>query len=396
MRLTDEEVSMLDGEKGPAMERAMEIVIGLARIYNAKNLVKITSANVSGVSYKNLTEHGIHFLNEWADMGAKVSVPTTLNPAGMDLLNWKEHNIPQVFAKKQREVIAAFERMGIPPTCTCTPYLINNLPKNGEHVAWGESSAVCYANSVLGARTNREGGPSALASAICGRTGNYGLHLDENRRAKLKVNVNCKLEDESQYGALGKMVAKEAGNDVIFFEGISPNESQLKALGASLAAWGGVAMFHVKGVTPESTMAHQNEMRELDIDSIKSACKAMNDPTGKVDMVSLGCPHASKEELEKIARLLDKKTVKTTLWVTTSRMVKDESKEAVNIIENAGGTVVADACVVVAPMTDLGFKHLATNSAKMAHYAPGHCKATVRFGSLVQCIEAAISGRWGP
>ncbi len=397
LELTPEEQEMLDGKKSEAVQKAMEIVVALANIYGAKNLVPVKSVNVSGVSYKNLGDAGIDFLNEWAEMGAKVTVPTTLNPAGMDLLDWREQGIPEEFAEKQGEVIEAFARMGIPKTCTCTPYLIGNLPGFGEHIAWGESSAVCFANSVLGARTNREGGPSALAAAVCGRTGNFGYHLDEKRKANVLVNVNCPVEKGSDFGALGHIIGKQLKNDVPLFHGIKEaSQVQLKALGASLAAWGGVALYHVEGITPE---AREKGMlaegaKVISVDSLEEGYKAMNADTDEVDFVGIGCPHASVGEIEKVAGLVKGKKLKAVLWVTTARATKEKVPAAVKTIKEAGGLVLADSCVVVSPVKSIGYKHLATNSGKMAYYSPNYCGVTVRYGTMEECIQAAIDGRW--
>ncbi len=397
MDLTAEEQEMLSGEKGPAVQKAMEIVVALAKIYGAKRLVPVKSVNVSGVSYKNLGDAGIGFLNEWAGLGAKVSVPTTLNPAGMDLVDWKKQGVPKDFAEKQEKVIDAFARMGIPKTCTCTPYLIGNLPKKGDHIAWGESSAVCYANSVIGARTNREGGPSALAAAICGRTGEFGYHLDKNRMANVVVEVGCPMEKDSDFGALGQIIGKQLKNDVPYFKGIkAASNYQLKALGASLAAWGGVALFHVDGITPEAK--EKNMVAEgaqtIAVESLKEAYDAMNTGSDIIDFVSIGCPHASVSEIRAVADRVRGKKLKATLWVTTARATKEKAPDAVRAIEDAGGLVLADTCVVVSPIRSMGYKHLATNSGKMAYYSPNYCGVTVRFGTMEQCLQAAVSGRW--
>ncbi len=176
MLLTDEERAMLDGSAGRAAQKAMQILAALGEIYGAERLVPVSSVQISGVSYDNLGEAGLEFLDEMADGGGHARVLTTLNPAGMDVENWQAMGISPDFARQQARVIEAFARMGVTTTCSCTPYLFGNLPHYGEHVAWAESSAVCFANSVLGARTNREGGPSALAAALTGRTPAYGLH----------------------------------------------------------------------------------------------------------------------------------------------------------------------------------------------------------------------------
>jgi len=397
MLLTKEEEEMFVGEKGEGLQKAMEIVVALGKIYNAEKLVQVKSVQVSGVSYKNLGDAGIEFLEEWAKKGGRISVRTTLNPAGMDLENWKKLGFKEEFAKKQLMVIDAFKKMGIAPVCSCTPYLIGNLPKFGEHIAWSESSAVAFSNSVIGARTNREGGPSALAAAICGRTACYGFHLNENRKADFVFDVSCEINDFSDFGALGNMIGKVVKNKVPYILGIKDsNQDNLKVLGASMAASGAVALFHVDKITPEAKMKNMinDSAEKIAIDSLKEGYDSLNSDVNEIDFVSIGCPHASIEELKRIAELVKGKTVKAELWITTSRKVSENAREYVKIIEQSGGKVLNDTCLVVAPVEDFGFKNLATNSGKAAFYAPTHSKLNVRFGSLEQCINAAIKGRW--
>ena len=402
MYLTQEEQAMLAGKHGPALQKAMEIVVALGKIYGAAELVPVTSAQVAGVSYKNLGQAGLDFLHEWAEQDARVRVPTTLNPAGMDLLAWRELGIPETFARQQEAVVEAYRAMGISPTCSCTPYLVGNVPGYGEHVAWAESSAVSFANSVLGARTNREGGPSALAAALTGRTAAYGLHLDENRLAKYLVDVRCPLSSEADFGALGYLVGKTVRNAVPYLRLHSlpsshPSILQLKTLGAAMAASGAVALYHVEGVTPE---AQRGDMlapgaERVVVEDISPAYAALNAPVEQIDLVSIGCPHASLDEIADIARAVEGRRLQAALWITTARQIKGRAMEAgyVTTIEAAGGRVVADTCLVVAPMDALGFRTLATNSAKMAFYAPSYSGLQVRFGSLEQCLDAALIGR---
>lgn len=389
---------MFVGEKGEGIQKAMEIVVALGKIYNAEKLVRVNSVQVAGVSYKNLGDAGIEFLEEWAKKGGKVSVRTTLNPAGMDLENWKRLGFKEEFAKKQLRVIDAFKKMGILPVCSCTPYLIGNLPKFGEHIAWSESSAVAFANSVIGARTNREGGPSALAAAITGRTAFYGFHLNENRMADFVFNVNCEIKDFSDFGALGNVIGKIVKNKVPYVIGIKDsNQDNLKVLGASMAASGAVALFHIDNITPEAKIKNmiKDSAEKITIESLDDGYNSLNSNVNEIDFVSIGCPHASIEELKKIAELVKGKNLKAELWVTTSKYTSERAKEYVKIIEQNGGKVLNDTCLVVAPIEDFGFKNLATNSGKAAFYAPIYSKLNVRFGSLEKCINAAISGRWG-
>ncbi len=399
MNLTSEEKAMLAGDFGPGVKRAMEIIVALGKIYGARELVVVQSVQVAGVSYKNLGDAGSEFLQEWAKQGVRVCVPTTLNPAGMDLTHWRELGISEEFAHKQLAVIEAFKAMGIIPSCSCAPYLIGTSPTLGQHIAWSESSAVSFANSVLGARTNREGGPSALAAAITGRTARYGLHLDENRQATHIIEVRCPVTSEADFGALGYLVGKRVKNGVPYFRGLEDSQQNgLKALGAAMAASGAVALYHVEGVTPEARAGDvvATEAETIVVDSLDEGYAALNSPVDAIDLVSIGCPHASLAEIEETARWLEGKRTKTRLWITTARKTKEQAQEQglVEPIEAAGGKVVADTCLVVAPIKELGLHSLATNSAKAAFYAPAYSGLMVRFGRLEQCLEAAVTGRW--
>jgi predicted aconitase len=331
-----------------------------------------------------------------------VRVPTTLNPAGMDLRAWRELGFSEPFARRQLAVIEAFERLGVRTTCTCTPYLVGNVPRVGEHVAWAESSAVSYANSVLGARTNREGGPSALAAAITGRTAAYGLHLDENRRATLRVVVRCPVRTPSDFGALGHLVGKAARDRVPYFifEGLEEacSDAALKALGAAMAASGAVALYHVADVTPEAGQPDvlAPDPETLVVDDLRPAYAALNSDARAIDLVWFGCPHADLQEIAEVVRLLDGRQAQTALWITTAREVRERASAEglVGALEASGGRVVADMCAVVAPMQELGFRTLATPSAKGATYLPSHAGLLVRYGTAEQCVEAAVTGVW--
>ncbi len=268
LRLTPEEQGMLEGAEGPGVKRAMEIVVALARIYGAVDLVPVTHVQIAGVSYKNLGDAGVEFLS---DVGrrrrARCGAPTTLNPMGMERGKWQAWGIQPSFATPQLSVIDAFVKMGVTPTMSCTPYLFQQYkPHRGDHLAWAESSAVAFANSVIGARSNREGGPSALAAGIAGRTARYGYHLDENRRANWVVEIRCPVKSVADFGALSYTVGKAVGNGVPWFADLAawlpplPDDltrgglagDRLKTLGAGLAAYGAVALYHIAGYTPEA------------------------------------------------------------------------------------------------------------------------------------------------
>ncbi len=400
MHLTKKEKNMLEGCEGRGIQRAMEVLSALGKIYNAERLIPVESVQVSGVSFKNLGDAGLEFLEDWAETGVKARVKAFLNPAGMDLMDWRKLGFPEKFAVKQLRLIDVFKGMGLEPQCTCTPYLAGNKPELGEHVAWSESSAVSYANSVLGARTNRESSISALSSALTGLTPEYGLHLDVNRRADYVVDVRPSIRSASDYSALGYMVGKRVGGRIPYFRGLfNPSPDQLKSLGAAMAASGSVAMYHVENVTPEANPdSIKKDTPVLEIEDLAEGYRELNSKTRVIDLVSIGCPHASMEELEEISSLLEGEKVKTALWITTSRYVKQKAEGSglLDRIQDSGAVVVSDTCMVVAPVEELGFKSMATDSGKMAFYVPSHCGLRVRFGSLRQCINSALSGRWEP
>lgn len=413
LHLTPEEEAMLQGAEGPGVRRAMEMVVALGRIYGARRLVPVESAQVSGVSYKNLGQAGLEFLQAWAQEGARARVPAFLNPAGMDWEAWASLGIPEEFARRQEAVVQAFVRLGVQPTLTCAPYLAMPWPAPGSHLAWAESSAVVFANSLAGARTNREGGPSALAAAMVGRTAAYGFHLDEHRQATVEVRVRVPLRDEADFGALGILVGQAVGQGVPVFVDLAEQGCQrvhrgsheqgfpvdlLRALGAAMAAAGAVALFHVRDVTPEvrDEPSLGRATRRLEVTSLKEVYARLNAPAEVIDLVHIGCPHASLDEIRQAAEAVAGQRLATRLWVTTGRAVRDEAARQgwVGQIEAAGGRVVADTCTVVAPIQALGIRVVATNSAKTAFYAPAHSGVAVRFGNLAQCLEAARTGRW--
>jgi len=384
VELSREEQKMLDGEISTAASQSMEILVALGKIYGAKRMIPITSAQVSGVSYKTIGQAGLEYLQDLVEKGAKTTVPIFLNPAGMDREQWEEMKIPEDFAKKQIKVLDAYAKMGIMKTCTCAPYFIGIRPKLGEHIAWAESSAVSFANSVLGARTNREGGPSALAAAICGVTPEYGLHLDENRKAKLVIRVDCKLKSTADFGALGHAVGKLVRRLKPAFTGIeSATEEQLKVLGASMAATGSVPLCYVKGITPEYKLDGLVEEMVFTEDDLKTA-KSELDSGEKPQLVTIGCPHASLKEIENIAKMVSAKKPTCDFWICTSRKIKELAIEKGydKPIEAAGGKIVADTCMVVCPLESMGLNITGTNSGKAAKYLPNLCKQKVAFGDL--------------
>jgi len=391
MYLTNAEERILSGENGEVMERMFRLLVSLGDIYGADRMIPAGSAQVAGVSYKSIGDPGVEFLEDYADKGATVKIVTFLNPAGMDIEDWEELHIPPRFAEKQLRIMNAFKKMGIVVSATCTPYLAGNLPRFREHIAWSESSAISFSNSVIGARTNREGGPSALAAALCGVTPNYGLHLDENRKPQVHVEVNAKLEDNADFGAFGYVVGKQVKNRIPYFTGIKEADTdQLKALGAAMAASGAVALYHIENMTPEAHLMETKGLEKLsvsdkDLDDTFSKLSTGKEP----DIVILGCPHSSLKEIMTISRKVEGKKLKKPLWVCTSRMVKEAANRMgfTQTIEAAGGRILADTCMVVSPIEDMGYKTTAVNSGKAANYLPGFCKQNVVFNRLDNLLE---------
>ncbi len=397
MRLNQEEQGMLKGHSGRAVQKAMQILVALGKIYGAPRLIPVTSVQVSGVSYDNLGEAGLEFLSEMAAGGGKARVLTTLNPAGMDVEAWQDLGIPPDFAANQQRVLEAFARMQILTTCTCTPYLAGNLPHFGEHIAWAESSAVCFANAVIGARTNREGGPSALAASLTGRTPEYGLHLDSGRLPDCSIQVNCRVQGTHEFGALGRAIGKtleSSRRKTPFITGVeSATLEELKSFCASLATYGGAALFHMPGITPEAgSFQPPQEGFAIDRASLDESLAALSDAgEGEVDFVSLGCPHLSIAEIAHLAELLRGKQVRKEFWITTSRPVREMAERMgyAAVIEASGAKFATDTCCVVAPIRGR-FHALATDSAKACYYASGKNQFRTRFRSFEEAVQEAL------
>jgi phosphomecalonate degydratase large subunit len=412
MRLTDEEKKMLDGQYGPSVRKSMEILVALGDIYDAEQMVPVASTHMPGSSIVVAGEAGLRFVEEMSEHVGRLAAFTTLNPSAMDRAQWKELSLREEEVEPQFRLTRAYEKMGAISCHTCTPYFIGNIPRLGEHVAWGESSAVAYANSVLGARTNREGGPSALASAVTGRTPAYGYHLDSNRKGHLLVKVTRPIKGFFDYGNLGYHVGAIAGDRVPVFLGISPRATpdELKILGAALASSGAVALYHAVGVTPEARTleeafggAPRGESLEIGDQELAQAAQKLNKAkTSTVDWVFLGCPHISIQEFGEIAALLEGKRLHNgvDLWVSSSPATKalSDIMGYSEIIEATGARIVCETCPVLALTGSIaerkGFTCITTNSAKMAHYMPGQFNILSHYGSLSQCIEAAMSGQW--
>lgn len=391
MDLTREEESILNGEQGEGRQKAMELVTALGKIYGAEDLIDITSAHLSGASYKTIGDGGLKYLEDMVAGGAKVSVPSTLNPVGMDRTRWKEMHITEHFAEKQLRIIELYGSMGIKTTCSCTPYIGPNVPTLGDHVAWAESSALSFVNSFIGARTNREGGPGALAAAILGKTANYGLHLDENRKPTVVIDADIDGSIFS-FSLLGQAVGMAIGSGVPYFRGISPEVEEAKTLSAAMAASGSVALYHAEGVTPEAGNYDVSGLEVIHIgeDELKAAYDKLN-TVDDIQLIALGCPHLTEKEMHQIASFLKgKKKVNKDIeiWFCTSAEVRDKCPEDVRIMEEFG-PVLADTCMVVAPIEGT-FERTGTNSAKAGNYLPTLCSQKAMCRDITKLMELVM------
>ena len=408
LNLTHEEKEILKGREGKAKAKAMKILVTLGEIFGAQRLIPVSSVQISGVSYKTIGDAGIEFIKDLSEE-AKVVVESFLNPIGMDEQRWQEMGFSPQFAEKQHLILKYYKRMGIKPTLTCTPYYIKP-PKFGEHLAWGESSAVIYVNSVVGARTNREGGPSALASALIGKTPEYGFHLEKNRRPTFLVKVKIDQEEMGEdaplfYPLLGKITGEKLKSEVPLFKGIVPDRDEMKSLGAAMAASGAVALYHIHDHTPEAIAHHYHEDEipekkrievnwediKIEVERYKKSLREMVRKKGKKPiLIAVGCPHLSEKELKKAASLLsglEKKKLEKhfRLWLFTSRYLKEKCRREVEIIEKSGAKVFADTCMVVSPIEE-HYEFTVTNSGKALVYLPKMCKQRVSLNSLESVI----------
>jgi predicted aconitase len=385
MRLDNDDERILAGEQGETKQKMLELLVALGKVFGAERLVPIKSAQVSGASYKTIGAYGLEWLNT---LDAKAVVPAVLNPIGMPRDRWDEMGVSKDFAAKQQAVVAAYERLGIALECTCTPYYLRET-MFGEHLAWSESSAVSYANSVIGARTNREGGPGALAAALIGKTPCYGFHLQENRKPQIVIAVKADTSKwgTADYGALGYHAGKLVGNRIPYFTGIRPERDQLKALGAALAATGAVALYHVADITPEAKKIRY-DVAGLETIPVEEAEVRRLFKEVDVEAVALGCPHCSPEELANIARLLNGRMVRIPLYVFASQGVIDANQETVNEIEKCGARVFADTCMVVSPVME-EYAGIMVNSGKALAYVPDMCGAVARIGTTEECLDMA-------
>lgn len=358
---------MLNGEMGEAVAKAMKVVVKVAEALDASRLIRIEHAHISGVSYKNIGDSGLRLLKQMAELGARVSVPSTVNPAGMDLDRWREMGVSESFARKQLEIIVTLEKMGFKTTMTCTPYLYEKV-KRGSQVAWAESNAVLYANSVCGLYTNREGGPLALMEAIVGRAPLVGYRLKENRAVTTIVDVSSirkELDRLQLYPLLGYYIGLSVGQGVPLIVGLRAplSVSNLKLMLAAIGTSGSLALVELR-----KTHTHEHAER-ITISSVKELLTHSPAELSDEGTVMMGCPHLSPGELTYIARIAAKYgKPRRRVVLFTARAAERYSPRAVNILKARGFEIYRDTCMVVSDLRSMGVDKVLVDSAKAAYY----------------------------
>ena len=408
MALVDErDRELLDGKHGEAARLAMSVLAQMAEISGAPSLIDITSAHIDSCLYHGNV--GLEFAQRLVDGGARVAVPTTLNVGALDLLHPEHSRADQEWKTSGRRLMDLYVQMGCRPTWTCAPYQMEPRPGFGEQIAWAESNAIVFANSVLGARTDRYGDFIDICAALTGRAPFSGLHVTENRRAGIGFRLagmdEALLQEDVFYALLGVVVGWRAGSRVPLIEGLptKTSEDRLKALGAAAASSGSVALFHAVGVTPEAgTYEEATQGREPDeiVDVTPAMIAAARDELvtagdGDLRAVSIGTPHFSVTEFEDLLPLLDGSRARVDFYISTSRAVLREVERRgwLEEVQDAGAQIVVDTCTYVTPIIAHHGGVVMTNSAKWAYYAPGNLGVDVFFGSTKECVRSALLGR---
>jgi predicted aconitase len=408
LTLTSKDHEMLRGDHGPATKMAMSIVARMAEVSGAKELLDITGAHIDSTVY--IGEAGLEFAESLASLGARVTVPTSLNVSGLDEHHWREWAVPNDWARQAHRQMIAYQSMGTVPTWTCAPYQTEMRPSFGQQIAWGESNAIVFANSVLGARTERYPDLFDICCAITGRAPAMGLHLTENRGGQLLfrlIDIPESLQHRDDfYPVLGNLIGKVSLDKIPVIDGMTmkPDDDQLKAFGAAAASSGGVALFHMVGVTPEAPTLEDAfhghpplETIDITMDALRESRRALTHTDNhRLDMIVLGSPHFSLAEFRRLAPLLEGKhrNPDVKFLVTSSRAMTQLAQKAgfLEPLEAFGAQITVDTCILTSPMLPPEIQNLMTNSAKFAYYAPGLLGKQIVFGSLEDCVNSAVAG----
>lgn len=410
LELTSRDSAMLGGDLGPAAQLAMRILTRMARVAGAPALLDIDGAHIDSTVF--IGDAGLAYAERLAALGAKVSVPTTLNVSGLDEHHWQDWAVPDTWAHKAHRQMLAYQSMGTIPTWTCAPYQTEHKPRFGQQLAWGESNAIAFANSVIGARTERYPDLFDVCCAITGRAPAMGLHLTENRAGELLLrltDVPAALQARDDfYPVLGHLIGKLSRSRIPVVQGLEaqPNEDQLKSLGAASACSGAVALFHIVGVTPEAptldaALHGRAPLETLDIgmNELRAARQELThgDDDPALHMVVLGSPHFSLGEFRQLAPLVDgrQRHPDVRFLVTSSRAMTAlaDKMGVLRPLLEFGAQLTVDTCMLTTPMLPQEINRLMTNSAKFAYYAPGLLNKRITYGSLDDCVNSAVAGR---
>jgi len=414
VKLSTRDEQLLNGQHGKAARMAMRILVRMAEVQGAPEMMDVSQAHIDGCGL--LSETGLEFAETLAAKGGKVSIPTTLNMGPLDLQDWKRFGVDEGFAAKAIRQAKAYTDMGCIPTWTCAPYQSYLTPRFGQQIAWGESNAICYANSVLGARTNRYGDFIDICAAITGRVPKCGLHLKQNRKGQILLRLidiePATRRNNAFFAILGHLIGSLAEDKIPVIEGLPINVSsdQLKALCAAAASSGEVALFHAVGVTPEANTLEEafhggKPQRIIDIhlsDLQRSEADLSTAREGdKLDLVVLGCPHFSFDEFRELATLIRAKTEKDKTLHPDVEFVVISSQTSYALLQRSdflgvltdfGIEITLDTCIFHTPMVSPDTKVIMTNSGKCAYYAPGQLGVRVAFGSMAKCVDSAVEG----
>ena len=412
MELTKAEREMRNGSCGEGIRTAMEIVVRMGELYGAQKLLPVSRAHIDAAAYTTIWEAGSDFVEYLAEHGALCAVPTSINPLSRDIENWSKLGASADFAAKSERLEKAYLKMGVMPTWTCAPYQGENVPNFGEVVSWSESNAVCYVNSVLGARAERLPDLMDVCCALTGRVPAFGRYLDENRKGDLLITLEGFEQDtfcrQDMAALLGYYAGELAGSRVPVIEGLPGRicKDALKALSAASASGGAVSLFHIVGHTPEAPVLKavtdpdavpRYTVVPENLECLRSRLCTVSGE--KADLVVLGCPHCSAEELHVIAGLLKGRHVHPDceLWVMTSRSEAEKAAQVGDLqaLEAAGAIITRDTCLMELDEGDGRWrgKNMITNSGKAVQYAPAICSVQGRLESTEICVEAAIEGR---
>ncbi|HTX53908.1 MAG TPA: aconitase X catalytic domain-containing protein [Candidatus Baltobacteraceae bacterium] len=408
MFLADAEQRMLDGHDGAPRAQAMAVLSRLGEACGADRMVPIASAHLVASSYQIAGEAGIAIYGDLVAHGARVAVRTTSDPGSIDFARWQAFKTPADYAARQIVIAELLDQMGVIPTWTCTPYTTFNVPRFGEHLGWSESSAVVFANSVVGARTNRLAAYVDLCAALAGRVPYFGLHTDAGRTGDILFEIAPDLAaafEDHYFPPLGYLVGQVVKDKIPVIRGVpGATFDQLKAFGAASAASGSVALYHMVGITPEAPTVEAafrgeapRERIPVGLADITATMAQMGGGDGPIDVVGVGCPHASIDQMRRYAAFLDGKRVHANvqLWVCTNTTVEQMARTMgyAQTIERAGGRLMVGTCHNDCPLAAWGFRRLATDSGKFAYYTPTTVGTECLFAGTDACLQAAVTGK---